>query len=272
MSKNYELVTVKKGTITTVDGFIKSFNAIGHNMKALSVSAYNFLTSDNVELKKDFQIKVMDELKMTRATMTYMKTAGWLYRLDSIFDNFSYTNVIYFKKSIDYYNNNNKLKFDIPSDCDWLDNGSEELKIYIHGQIENMLIEIASLHNSRIENIDDAIESLKNLSQKDLRSLIDKYVSHDIEETEEDLRSLVDKYVSHDIEETTKYTNEDMTPSDDEVKEVNLHLLTYTDDEINSILDLIETLTSSSKVTKQALIDGLNDVAEILRREVKDEV
>lgn len=263
MSKNYELVTVKKGTITTVDGFIKSFNAIGHNMKALSVSAYNFLTSDNVELKKDFQIKVMDELKMTRATMTYMKTAGWLYRLDRVFDNFSYTNVIYFKKAIDYYNNN-KLRYDIPSDCDFLDNGTDELKEYVHSQIEKMLIEISMIHDSRVETIDDAIESLKNLSQKDLRSLIDKYVSHDTEETEETEEETE--------EETTEDTTEDVTPSDEEITEVNLHLLTYTDDEINSILDLIDTLTATSKVTKQALIDGLNDIADILKREVNDEV
>lgn len=260
-NKNYVLVTMKKGVITSVDSFIKSFNAIGHNMKALSVSAYNFLTSDNVELKKDFQIKVMDELKMTRATLTYMKTAGWLYRLDSIFDNFSYTNVIYFKKAIDYYNNNNKLRYDIPSDCDFLDNGTDELREYVHKQIEKMLIEISMIHDSRVETIDDAIESLKNLSQKDLRSLIDKYVSHDTEETEEET-----------TEDTTEDTIEDVTPSDEEVTEVNLHLLTYTDDEINSILDLIDTLTATSKVTKQALIDGLNDIADILKREVKDEI
>ena len=50
----YELTTISKGTIKTVDSFIKNFNAIGANMKALSVSAYKFLTDENKDVKIEY--------------------------------------------------------------------------------------------------------------------------------------------------------------------------------------------------------------------------
>ena len=79
--KNFELVTIKKGEIKTVDAFIKSFNAVGSNMRALSVSAYKFLTDDNVEVRKEFKTRCLDELNMSNASISFLKTSSYVSRL-----------------------------------------------------------------------------------------------------------------------------------------------------------------------------------------------
>ena len=157
---NYELITIKKGEIKSVDSFIKNFNAIGANMKALSVSAYKFLTSEDKELKKDFQIRVMDELGMTKATLSYLKTAGWLYLLDDRFSEFAYTNVIYFKKAINYFTEKHDVEI------------NEET-------ITTLFRELATLHISTLT--EGYVESLVELSQKELNNLINKYIAEKVE-------------------------------------------------------------------------------------------
>ena len=139
----YELTTISKGTIKTVDSFIKNFNAIGANMKALSVSAYKFLTDENKDVKIEFQKRVMDELKMSKTTLSFLKTAGYLYLLDDRFSEFAYTNVIYFKKAIDYFTKKNEVE------------PTEEV-------ITTMFEDIAKYHNSRIK--ENFVDSLVELS------------------------------------------------------------------------------------------------------------
>lgn len=153
---NFSLVTVKKGNITTVDGFIKTFNTIGHNMKAIAVSAYEFLTSEDKELSIEFGKRVRDELNMSKATLSNLRTAGWLYTLSDVFEKFSYTNVVLFKKNVE------ELKDE---------NGVIDMAV-----LNKFIEELALSSNSRLtHDIDNYVNYLSGLSQKDLKHIIEVY-------------------------------------------------------------------------------------------------
>lgn len=176
---NFSLVTVKKGNITTVDGFIKTFNTIGHNMKALAVSAYGFLTSEDKELSIEFGKRVRDELKMSKATLSNLRTAGWLYTLNDYFENFAYTNVVLFKKNV------------------------EELEEVNDATLGMMLREIAQLSNSQLsDDVNECVEYLTQLSQKDLKHVIEVYNTPIAEATIEDAED-TEEYMNDDTENAT---------------------------------------------------------------------
>lgn len=234
---NYELITISKGTIKTVDSFIKNFNAIGANMKALSVSAYKFLTSEDKELKKDFQIRVKDELNMSPSTMTFLKTAGGLYLLDDRFADFAYTNVIYFKKAIEYFEEKNDIEI------------SEE-------SLTTLFKELALLHNSRLT--EGFVESLVELSQKELKHLIDIYTSEEVEEVVEE---------STEDESNEESGEEVEEPTEEEVEEVNAHVVPVLDDDLQVILDVIAEVTDkTSKIELREKLEYIKNHVEGLMK------
>ena len=228
----YVLTTINKGEIKSVDSFITNFKSMGANMKALSVSAYKFLTSEDKEVKKEFRCRVMDELNMTKATLSYLKTAGELYTLDDRFSEFAYTNVIFFKKVVD----------------------SLEEKDDAH--LSQMFENLALMHNSYAEE-DTYITVLASLSQKELKNLIDKYMKKDEIEVVDDVEETEDTVETED-------TDEEPGTSEDEVEEVNGHYVTYLDDEIDSIICLIDTCLENEKISKVALLAALEDIRKVL--------
>ena len=237
--KNFELVTIKKGEIKTVDAFIKSFNAVGSNMRALSVSAYKFLTDDNIEVRKEFKTRCLDELNMSSASISFLKTSGMLYSTSDVFYDFPYTNVVLFKKAIDHYiekNYPNKLAWEFVDDdiC------------------ENVICELAKLHYSRVDenDIEECKLQLLSLSQKELRHLVDVYAS-DKGDTPEDTS-----------EDTTEDTTEDSPPTDEEMEEVNSHYITYIDDDIYEVISMLSDV--NNKMSKQALIDVMKNAVDKL--------
>ena len=225
----YELTTISKGTIKTVDSFIKNFNAIGANMKALSVSAYKFLTDENKDVKIEFQKRVMDELKMSKTTLSFLKTAGYLYTLDERFGEFAYTNVIYFKKALDYFTKKNEVE------------PTEEV-------ITTMFEDIAKYHNSRIK--ENFVDSLVELSQKELKNLIDKYVSRETSEEETTEENTTE-------EDTTEEVTEDTT---EEVEQAKFYSII--DDDFNAIMDCINEI--NDKMSKVEIMKRVSTIKEIL--------
>lgn len=186
---NFSLVTVKKGNITTVDGFIKTFNTIGHNMKALAVSAYGFLTSEDKELSIEFGKRVRDELNMSKATLSNLRTAGWLYTLSDVFEKFSYTNVVLFKKNVE------ELKGE---------NGVIDMAV-----LNKFIEELALSSNSKLtHDIDNYVNYLSGLSQKDLKHIIEVYntpiAEATVEDVEEDIEEAVEDETEEAVEEETE--------------------------------------------------------------------
>lgn len=228
----YALTTIEKGEIKSVDSFITNFKSMGTNMKALSVSAYKFLTSEDKEVNKEFRCRVMDELNMTKATLSYLKTAGELYTLDDRFSEFAYTNVIFFKKVV------------------------ESLEEKDDAHLSQMFENLALMHNSYAEE-DTYITVLASLSQKELKNLIDKYMKKDEVEVVDDVEETEDTDETEDIDE-------EPGTSEDEVEEVNGHYVTFLDDEIDSIICLIDTCLENKKISKIALLDALKDIRNIL--------
>ena len=222
---NYELITISKGTIKTVDSFIKNFNAIGANMKALSVSAYKFLTDENKDVKIEFQKRVMDELNMSKSTLSFLKTAGWLYLLDERFDMFAYTNVVYFKKVVEMLDEINDAN------------------------LTRMFEDLATFHNSYIT--EKFVESLAELSQKDLRNLIDKFVaSHEteVEETEDE-----ETEDDTDVEETEYDTDVEETEDEEQARfysiiDEDYEILMNTICEINDKMSKVEIMNRVAKI------------------------
>ena len=222
---NYSLVRVSKGEIKSVDAFIKNYNAIGHNMKALAVSAYKFLTSEDKEVKKDFQCRVRDELGFSNATESNLKTCGYLYTLSDVFEKFAYTNVIYFKKAV------------------------EALEVIDDAHINKMIEDIAKFASSTIEDgVENAVEFLTSLSQKELKNVIEKYISKDVVEVVE-----ADEVETDEVEAT-----EDAV-SDEVIEEVNAHTFTVTDDELNAIIGALVNIDMNS--TKKNIANAINEVA-----------
>ena len=229
---NYELITISKGTINTVDSFIKNFNAIGTNMKALSVSAYGFLTSEDKEVKKDFQIRVMDELHMSKATLSYLKTAGWLYTLDDRFGQFAYTNVIYFKKAIEHFQEVNECEITEKS-------------------LTTMFKEIAMLGDSRTDN---PVNFLASLSQKELDNIIKLYVSRETSEVVEEVQEVN----QDEVEEVQEVNNQDI------IDEVNNHIIQYIDDDINLVLNSLDEILSTPKMSKASINERVKTAYDII--------
>ena len=234
----YELTTISKGTIKTVDSFIKNFNAIGANMKALSVSAYKFLTDENKDVKIEFQKRVMDELKMSKTTLSFLKTAGYLYLLDDRFSEFAYTNVIYFKKAIEYFTKKN--------DCEINEK-----------TLSKMFEEIALFSNSHLtKEEENYINYLVGLSQKELKNLIEKYVSCETlkEETTE--------------EETTEEETEENTTDEITSEEVEQQAKFYSiiDDDYNDIITTLETIMDSPKMSKVEMLTNIKKVYDTLSK------
>ena len=227
---NYDLITIRKGEIKTIDSFINSFNAIGSNMKAICVSAFKFMTSDDKDLKIEFQKRVFDELNLSPATLSQMKNSGMLYLLDDRFSEFAYTNVVYFKKVIDAMDEVNE------------------------NTLTHMFEELAKYHNSRIT--EGFVESLVELSQKELRNLIDKYLTKD--DKEEDTTG-----ETEETEDETEETTEE-TPSDEEINEVNIHYVTFIDDDINTVLEKLTEIIETPKMSKAGIMERLGDIKEIL--------
>lgn len=233
----YELTTISKGTIKTVDSFIKNFNAIGANMKALSVSAYKFLTDENKDVKIEFQKRVMDELKMSKTTLSFLKTAGYLYLLDDRFSEFAYTNVIYFKKAIEYFTKKN--------DCEVNEK-----------TLSTMFEEIALFSNSHLTKEDENyINYLVGLSQKELKNLIDKYVSRETLEEEETEEEPTEEVTEEDTtEETTEEVNE----------EEQAKFYSIIDDDYNDIISTLETIMNSPKMSKVEMLTNIKKVYDTL--------
>ena len=247
MENKFELVTIRKGEVKTVDAFIKGFNAIGKNMKTLSVSAYMLLNDDNVEVRREFKTRCYDELHMSASTVTFLKTAGFLYLLDDRFYKFSYTNVIYFKKALEHYTEvNPSIHFDLNSD---------ENDIHI----DNIFRELATMHYSLVAQDDkeEHVEQLLTLSQKELKNLIDKWCTpiEVVDDTTEDASE-------DESEDTSDDTTEDV--SDEEIEEVNSHLITYLDDDIDAINTIIDACMANQKITKTALLDALGMIKKCL--------
>lgn len=221
---NYSLVTVSKGEIKSVDAFIKNYNAIGHNMKALAVSAYKFLTSEDKEVKKDFQCRVRDELGFSNATESNLKTCGYLYTLSDAFEKFAYTNVIYFKKAV------------------------EALEVIDEAHINKMIEDIAKFACSTIDDgVENAVEFLVSLSQKELKNVIEKYLSKDVVEVVE----------ANEVEATEVEATEDVT--EEVIEDVNSHTFTVTDDELNAIISALVNIDMNS--TKKNIANEINNVA-----------
>ena len=233
----FELVTICKGEIKTIDAFIQNFNSIAHNMKALSVTTYNFLSSDDKEFVKEFRLRTMDELNMSNATITNLKNAGMMYTLSDRFEKFGYTNVIYFVNAIKFFND--KYNVVITED-------TQEL-------IDKMLLELVQVHKSRIEDVEKGIEELLKLNQKELKHLIDVYTTTGVEVVE--------------AEEESEEESED--ESEEEVEEVEIvdNKLTYLDDDINGIITMITEIEENKKMTKQAILDKLAEIKDVLLNE-----
>jgi hypothetical protein len=233
----YELTTISKGTIKTVDSFIKNFNAIGANMKALSVSAYKFLTDENKDVKIDFQKRVMDELKMSKTTLSFLKTAGYLYLLDDRFSEFAYTNVIYFKKAIEYFTKKN--------DCEINEK-----------TLSTMFEEIALFSNSHLTKEDENyINYLVGLSQKELKNLIEKYVSRETleeEETEEDT-----------TEEVSEEDTTEEEPTSEEVEE-QAKFYSIIDEDFDILYNTVCEITD--KMSKIEIMNRVAKVKDMLER------
>lgn len=235
--KKYELTTISKGTIKTVDSFIKNFNAIGANMKALSVSAYKFLTDENKDVKIEFQKRVMDELKMSKTTLSFLKTAGYLYTLDDRFSEFAYTNVIYFKKAIDYFTKKNDVE---PNEK----------------TLTKLFEEIALFSNSHLTKEDENyINYLVGLSQKELKNLIEKYVSRETleEEPEEETTEEVTE------EETSEETTEEVT------EEEQAKFYSIIDEDFDEVMTLLTEIKNNPKMAKAEIYKNIDGVIDILK-------
>lgn len=238
---NYELVTMRKGEIKSVDSFIINFKTIGANMKALCVSAFNFLTSEDKEVVKDFRCRVIDELNMSKATLSFMKTAGRLYLMNDIFAEFPYTNVVLFDNAIKAFKSRNEV-----TDDDTI--------------VYHVFEDLAKLHSSTVsEGLDNYKECLLGLSQKELKHLIDIYSKDDEPEVVED-----DSTESESTEDDSEDTEEVI--DDEVIEEVNDHIVTYYDEEIDSIMCLIDSVIENPKASKQTMIDALNDIKRVLNK------
>ena len=238
---NYSLVTVSKGEIKTVDAFIKTANSIGHNMKALCVSAYTFLNDDDKEVVKDFTARVMDELNYSNATLSQMKFTGEMYaEYNDFFKDFSYTNTYEFRKLIN------------------------RLEVIDEAHIKHALIALGNFTNSRLgDDIEKCVEYLSALSQKALRDIINKYCDFldgkVVEVNKEDVKEVT--------EEEVEKTEETTAPTEEVIEEVNEHIYSVTDDELNAIISALVNIDMNS--TKKNIANEINNVTVMVDKLMK---
>lgn len=232
------LVTVSKGEIKNVDGFIKAFRSVGHNMKVLAISGYEFMTNEDKELSIEFGKRVRDELGMSKATLSNLRTAGYLYKLNDNFLPFSYTNVVAFKKVV------KKL---------------EDGELLTEANINKTLIDIAKFADSQQpEDVTNCAEFLAGLSQKNLESIITKFLKSvdgkDTEETEE---------TAEETEETTEETEETEDVIDLELEEEydDPRITMYKDDIVNT-LNILGAITND--MTKKDIMTEITKAIELL--------
>lgn len=231
------LVTVSKGEIKNVDGFIKAFRSVGHNMKVLAISGYEFMTNEDKELSIEFGKRVRDELGMSKATLSNLRTAGYLYKLNDNFLPFSYTNVVAFKKVV------KKL---------------EDSELLTEANINKTLIDIAKFADSQQpEEVTNCAEFLAGLSQKNLESIITKF-----------LKSVDGKVTEEKVEEETEETAEETEETEDvidlELEEVEYddpRITMYKDDIVNT-LNILGAITSD--MTKNNIMTEITKAIELL--------
>ena len=237
---NFSLVTVSRGEIKSVDGFINTFNSIGHNMKVLAVSAYGFMTSDDKELSIEFGKRVRDELHMSKSTLSNLRASGWLYSLSDVFEKFSYTNVVLFKKNVEELKDEN-----------------ENIGMY---NLYKFIVDLAIMADSRLDLkcedlADDAIvasDFLASLSQKELKNLIDTYntpveEAKIVEESEEATEEVEEETEDEEIEEAVEYDDPRITM--------------YKDDIVNT-LNILGGITTD--MTKNDIIKEITKAIELL--------
>ena len=170
--------------------------------------------------------------------------------MSDYFSEFPYTNVVLFDKALNkVVESNTTITLDDES-------GRETL-------VKLMFKELCLLHNSYVDETDteEHVLELLELSQKELKHLIEVYTSEPKESENED-----DSDVSEgDTEES--YTDDAEVVDDEVVEEINSHLVSYLDEEIDSIIDLIDTILDNPKsASKKVLIDALGDIRSILNK------
>lgn len=231
------LVTVSKGEIKNVDGFIKAFRSVGHNMKVLAISGYEFMTNEDKELSIEFGKRVRDELGMSKATLSNLRTAGYLYKLNDNFLPFSYTNVVAFKKVI------KKL---------------EDSELLTDANINKTLIDIARFADSQQpEEVTTCAEFLASLSQKNLESIISKFLkSIDNEDTKEE-----DEEKTEDVTDETEDTEDVIDLELEDVEYDDPRIAMYKDD-IENTLKILADINGS--LTKDEILTEVMKAVELL--------
>lgn len=241
---NFSLVTVSRGEIKNVDGFIKTFNSIGHNMKVLAVSAYGFLTSEDKDLSIEFGKRVRDELNMSKATLSNLRTAGCLYSLSDLFEQFSYTNVVLFKKNVEELKDENGV-IDMANLYKFI----VELAITADGFLE-----------LKCDNLEDdakiASDFLATLSQKDLKHLIEVYNTPIAEATVED--------VTEDTEEAVEEAEEVVEDTEEVVEEAIFYNII--DDDFAEIMNTLTVMINEKSLSKKELVEYASTVYNRLSR------
>lgn len=229
---NFELITVRKGEIKTIDAFINNFNAMGANMKALAVSAYSFLTHEDKEVRKEFSTRCLDELGLSNPTQSQLKWTGYLYTLNDWFSGFAYTNVYYFKKLVD------------------------RLETVDDAHIEAMFKKLANFCNSNLgEDIELCVTFLTEMSQKDLRNAIAKYIDWLDKGSEE--------VTEEASEEETKEASEEETEeaTEEEIEYNDPRIAMYSDD-IENTLKILSDINGDMK--KDDMLTEIMKAIELL--------
>ena len=226
---NYSLVTVSKGEIKNSDAWIKAYNSVGHNLTVLAVTAYKmYELEEDKEKRIQFKTDVLDRTSLGDSSFTNLKDAGWLFTIDDRFSLFSYTNVIYFKKLV------------------------KALEKVDEAHITKMFNDLAKFCNSYVDG--DGATFLASLSQKELRNAIDKFIKGE-KKKENKEKAVEEKKEEQPVEELEVEVVEDS----DEVEEINNHLITVTDDELNAIISSLLAIDMNS--TKKNIANEINNVA-----------
>ena len=224
---NYSLVTVSKGEIKNSDAWIKAYNSVGHNLTVLAVTAYKmYELEEDKEKRIQFKTDVLDRTSLGDSSFTNLKDAGWLFTIDDRFSLFSYTNVIYFKKLV------------------------KALEKVDEAHITKMFNDLATFCNSYVDG--DGATFLASLSQKELRNAIDKFIKGEKKKEEKPVEA---KKEENPVEELEVEVVEDS----EEVEEINNHLITVTDDELNAIISSLLAIDMNS--TKKNIANEINNVA-----------
>lgn len=196
-------------------------------MKALAVSAYGFLTSEDKELSIEFGKRVRDELGMSKATLSNLRTAGWLYTLSDVFEKFSYTNIVLFKKNVE------ELK--------------DENGVIDMVALNKFIEELALSSNSRLtHDLDNYVNYLSGLSQKELKHIIEVYNTPIVEATVGDIEDLEENTILEDTEEVVEDTEK-------AVEEATFYNII--DDDFVEIMNNLTTMINEKTLSKKELVE-----------------